>query len=253
MDTTLTDEQLVHYSRHILLPHMDTEGQERLLSSCVAIVGLGGLGASAAYYLAASGVGELRLIDHDCVERSNLQRQIIHNDETVGLNKAVSAKRTLEKLNPTITIDALDQKFTETSAPALLEGVDLIVDCCDNFATRFLINASSVKYGLPLVSAAAIQMEAQISLFDPREKESPCYRCLYQEVDETPLSCSESGVLAPLVGIIGSMQALEAIKLLANIGSPLQGALLLFDALHTEWRRLTLKRDPACPTCSSRC
>lgn len=248
----LTDDQLLHYSRHILLPQMDTEGQEALLSSCVAIVGLGGLGASAAYYLAASGVGELRLIDDDRVEKSNLQRQIIHREETVGMTKVASAEQALASLNSDVTLTTVAERLTVENAARLFENVDLVVDCSDNFATRFLINQCCVERALPLVSAAAIRMEAQMTVFDLRKPESPCYRCLYQEVDETPLSCSESGVLAPLVGVVGSLQALEAVKLLAGIGESLQGKLQLFDAMNAQWRSLTLSRDPACQACAQR-
>jgi len=245
----LSDEQLLHYSRHILLPQMDSEGQEVLLSSHVAIVGLGGLGAAAALYLTAAGVGQLTLIDHDRVESSNLQRQIIHNLESIGLSKVDSAQQRLSTLNSDVTLVALNTKVTQENHAALFEGVDLIVDCSDNFTTRFLLNEVALQRKIPLVSGAAIRMEAQITVFDSRWSESPCYRCLYPNVEEQLLSCSESGVLAPLVGVIGSMQALEAIKVLVGIGSSLVGKLQLYDASEAQWRTLTLQRDPSCPAC----
>lgn len=248
----LSDRQLLRYSRHILLPQMALEGQESLLNSRVAVIGLGGLGSAAALYLAASGVGYLRLIDFDHVEESNLQRQVIHSRRQVGQRKVDSAKQALAALNEDIQIEVVPESLTEQNAPKLLNDLHLIVDCSDNFNTRFLINRLSIAMKIPLVSGAAIRMEAQISVFDPRSADGPCYRCLYTEGEDVPLSCSESGVLSPLVGVMGSMQALEAVKILANIGQPLIGRLQIYDAALAEWRTLKLNRDPECPECQKK-
>lgn len=249
----LSDQQLLRYSRHVLLPQMQMEGQEKLLNSRVVIVGLGGLGSAAALYLAASGIGYLTLIDFDDVEESNLQRQVIHNKDRLGHYKVDSAKQSLEQLNEDIKVIALSEKLSESSSNEIFEAQDLIVDCSDNFKTRFLLNQLSIAYNIPLISGAAIRMDAQITVFDPRVPNAPCYRCLYCEGKDIPLRCSENGVLSPLVGVIGSMQAVEAIKVLIGMGQSLAGRIQIYDAQRAVWRTLKLPRDPACPECQKKC
>ncbi|MBT3197696.1 MAG: molybdopterin-synthase adenylyltransferase MoeB [Gammaproteobacteria bacterium] len=252
MDSRITlesDSQLLRYSRQIMLPQVGAEGQERLLNGHVLIIGLGGLGAPAAIYLAAAGVGHLTLVDFDEVDLSNLQRQIVHTTADIGRPKVTSARESLLRLNPEIEITTIDRKLTEEEASHQIRQVDLVLDCSDNFTTRFAINRICVEQRVPLVSGAAIRMEGQISVFRPDLEQSPCYRCLYQGGDELDESCTQSGVLAPLVGIIGSMQALEAMKLIIGIGETLHGKLMLLDALSMEWRTLRLPKDPACPVC----
>ncbi|MGH1449842.1 MAG: molybdopterin-synthase adenylyltransferase MoeB [Pseudomonadaceae bacterium] len=245
----MDDQQLLRYSRQILLAQVDIDGQQRLLDSRVLIVGLGGLGAPVALYLAAAGVGTLVLADHDQVELTNLQRQIIHQTADVGRAKVQSAADSLERINPGVRTVQLEQALAGTALVEAIAGVDLVVDCCDNFATRQAVNAACVAQRRPLVSGAAIRLEGQLSVFDPRREDSPCYQCLYGSGEETALSCSEAGVLGPLVGVIGSLQALEAIKLLAGFGEPLVGRLLLVDALGSRFREMRVRRDPACPCC----
>ncbi|MDZ7662040.1 molybdopterin-synthase adenylyltransferase MoeB [Thiohalophilus sp.] len=247
----MNDEQLLRYSRQIMLPQVDFAGQEKLLSSRVLILGLGGLGSPVAMYLAAAGVGQLVLVDHDNVDLSNLQRQILHRQKDIGHPKITSAAETLMELNPQLQITALDHKLSDEELREIAEHVDVVVDATDNFEIRFALNRVCVATGTPLVSGAAIRMEGQVSVFMNRPG-SPCYRCLYREEGELDASCSENGVLAPVVGIIGSVQALEVIKILLNIGSTLDGKLLLLDALHMEWRTLTLKQDSECPVCGAR-
>jgi adenylyltransferase/sulfurtransferase len=246
----LTDEQLLRYSRQIMLPEVDIGGQEAWLGSRVLIIGLGGLGSPVAMYLAAAGVGELVLVDDDEVDLSNLQRQIIHSTPRIGQTKVESARQTLMALNPDIRIQTLCERLSEQRLEALVAGVDLVVDCCDNFGTRFAVNRACVAHRRPLVSGAAIRLEGQVAVFDARQPDSPCYQCLYRDGEEENLTCSESGVLAPLVGIIGSVQAMEALKVLAGIGQPLVGRLQLLDARSMDWRTLKLKKDPSCMVCS---
>ncbi len=248
----LSDAQLLRYSRQIMLADVDIDGQECWLASKVLIIGLGGLGSPAALYLAAAGVGELLLVDDDQVDLSNLQRQIVHTTARIGMNKVDSAAQMLREINPDITIVTRAERLDEKALQALVAQVDLVLDCTDNFSTRFALNRACVDHQKPLVSGAAIRMEGQIAVFQPGVEGSPCYQCLYKEGDDEALTCSESGVLSPLVGIIGSMQALEALKVLANIGTSLTGRLLLLDAKHMEWRSLKLKPDPACPVCSQK-
>lgn len=250
--TVLNDQQLLRYSRQIMLQGLDLEGQERLLASRVLILGLGGLGSPAALYLAAAGVGELWLLDDDAVDLSNLQRQIAHTQERIGLSKVASAAQTLTALNPDVCLRLLHERADETRLAELAAQVDLVLDCSDNFSTRFALNRACFHARTPLVSGAAIRYDGQISVFDPRQAGAPCYQCLYPQGDDEQLTCSESGVLAPLVGIIGSMQAMEAIKLLGGVGESLCGRLLLLDGRRMEWRELRLSRDPACPVCSTR-
>jgi adenylyltransferase/sulfurtransferase len=247
---TMDDQQLLRYSRQILLPSFGTEGQERLLSSRVLLIGLGGLGSPVAMYLAAAGVGSLVLVDFDQVDLSNLQRQIIHNSDRIGAQKTDSAKETLLALNPECVVETIERRLDERELAAEATRYDLVIDASDNFETRFALNRACVKSGTPLVSGAAIRMEGQVSVFGGRPG-GPCYRCLYSEEGAEEESCSENGILAPVAGIIGSVQATEAIKLLAGVGEPLVGRLLLLDALQMEWRTVNLKPDPDCPVCGA--
>jgi adenylyltransferase/sulfurtransferase len=246
----LTDAQLMRYNRQILLHDFDVAGQERLLQSRVLVVGLGGLGSPAALYLAAAGVGELVLVDGDDVELSNLQRQITHTESDIGTNKARSAAAAIAAINPGITLDVIEQMLTEAAMPALLSRVDLVLDATDNYPVRFALNRACIAARVPLVSAAAVRSEGQLAVFDPH-RGGPCYRCLYVEGEaSTALSCSESGVLAPLVGVIGSLQAMEALKVLTGFGEPLRGRLLVIDLRSMEFRLLALPARADCPACS---
>ncbi len=244
----MNDEQLLRYSRQIMLPQVDVSRQEKLLASRVLIIGLGGLGSPVAMYLAAAGVGHLVLVDDDVVELSNLQRQIAHNTNDIGLKKVESAKQTIQNLNADITVTCYDKRLNEKQLADEVTAADIVIDGTDNFTTRFALNESCVKNKTPLISGAAIRLEGQVSVFN-KTPSSPCYRCLYKDEGELDASCSNNGVLAPVVGIIGSIQANEAIKVLLNIGETLDGKLLILDALHMEWRTLKLKKDPACPVC----
>jgi adenylyltransferase/sulfurtransferase len=245
----MNDEQLLRYSRQLMLPGVDVAGQEKLLAARVLMLGLGGLGCPAAMYLVAAGVGHLTLVDHDTVDLTNLQRQIAHTTASVGRFKVDSARDTLLALNPTITIETVAARLEGELLADLVKRHDAVLDCTDNFAIRFALNAACVAARVPLVSAAAIRLEAQISVFDPRQPDSPCYRCLYEEGTEADQSCAHNGVLAPLVGIVGSLQALECLKLLIGFGTSLSGRLLLLDAARLEWRELRLRKNPDCPVC----
>jgi adenylyltransferase/sulfurtransferase len=245
----LSDDELLRYSRQILLKQVDIEGQLRLKQSRVLIVGLGGLGSPVALYLAAAGVGELHLADFDRLDLTNLQRQIAHDTASVGLHKVDSAMARLSALNPLIKLVPHRVAMDVDTLEAAVSAVDLVLDCTDNFAVREAVNAACVAAVKPLVSGAAIRLEGQLSVFDPRVETSPCYHCLYGHGSEAELTCSEAGVLGPVVGMVGSLQALEAIKLLAGFGEPLVGRLLLVDALSTRFRELKVKRDPACTVC----
>jgi molybdopterin/thiamine biosynthesis adenylyltransferase len=247
----LSDQELLRYSRQILLQHVDIEGQLRLRDSRALIVGLGGLGSPVALYLAAAGVGELHLADFDSVDVTNLQRQIIHDTQSVGQAKVDSAIKRLAAINPEVKLVAHRAALDVDSLDAAVRSVDLVLDCSDNFSTREAVNAACVSAAVPLVSGAAIRLEGQLSVFDPRRAESPCYHCLYGHGSEAELTCSEAGVIGPLVGLVGSLQALEALKLLAGFGEPLVGRLLLIDALSTRFRELKVRRDPACAVCGS--
>ena len=247
----LNDEQLLRYSRQIMLPQFGIEAQQKLLSSHAVIIGIGGLGSPAALYLAAAGVGQLTLVDHDQVEISNLQRQIIHTTENIGQHKVHSAKAQLAAINPDIVVHTINKEIDEEKLSDLLSHVDCVLDATDNFSSRFLINRLCVQHKTPLISAAAIGFEGQISVFDSRQSDNPCYACLYPEQGEENTTCSENGILAPVVGIMGCMQALEAIKLLTSTGETLVGQLQLFDAINMQWRNLKFKQDPACPVCSN--
>ncbi len=245
----LSDQELLRYSRQILLAQVDIDGQLRLKNSRVLIVGLGGLGSPVALYLAAAGVGELHLADFDTVDLTNLQRQVLHDTSSVGLSKVDSALTRLQAINPEVRLLAHRSALDEDSLAAAVQAVDLVLDCTDNFATREAVNAACVAQRKPLVSGAAIRLEGQLSVFDPRRPESPCYHCLYGHGSEAELTCSEAGVVGPLVGLVGSLQALEALKLLAEFGQPLVGRLLLIDALGSRFRELRVKRDPGCSVC----
>ncbi|TNC81321.1 MAG: molybdopterin-synthase adenylyltransferase MoeB [Oleiphilus sp.] len=251
MKNDLSEEELLRYSRQIMLPAFDVSGQLALANAKVLIVGLGGLGSPVALYLAAAGVGKLILADHDRVDLSNLQRQIAHEQASLGQAKCRSAGERVSRLNPNTEIECLDICLAEEGLSGLIAGVDLVLDCCDNFSTRFAINKVCVQQRTPLVSGAAIRMEGQLAVFDARLPEAPCYQCLYSHGGDEELSCSESGVLSPLVGVIGSMQALEAIKVISGLGSGLAGYLMIYDALHADWRKLRLRKDPQCPVCAS--
>lgn len=245
----MNDQDLLRYSRHIMLPDFDVAGQEALMQSKVLILGMGGLGCPVAMYLAASGVGELHLADDDIVDLSNLQRQIAHTVADIGSAKVESVKNTIAALNPTVSVQSYPTRLAGEELNAAVAAVDLVIDASDNFSTRFAINLACLENKVPLVSGAAIRAEGQVAVFDPQKPESPCYRCLYSDQDDTALNCSESGVLAPLVGIVGSIQAIEALKCLANYGETLTGRLLLIDAKYMSLRELQLPKDPLCPAC----
>ncbi|WP_313290815.1 molybdopterin-synthase adenylyltransferase MoeB [Stutzerimonas nitrititolerans] len=248
----LSDDELLRYSRQILLKQIDIDGQLKLKQSRVLIVGLGGLGSPVALYLAAAGVGELHLADFDTVDATNLHRQILHDTASVGRTKVDSAIERLEALNPLVKVVPLRTALDADSLGPAVAAVDLVLDCTDNFAIREAVNGACVAAGKPLVSGAAIRLEGQLSVFDPRVASSPCYHCLYGHGSEAELTCSEAGVAGPLVGLVGSLQALEALKLLAGFGEPLVGRLLLIDALTSRFRELKVKRDPACAVCGTR-
>ncbi|WP_312299443.1 molybdopterin-synthase adenylyltransferase MoeB [Stutzerimonas nitrititolerans] len=248
----LSDDELLRYSRQILLKQIDIDGQLKLKQSRVLIVGLGGLGSPVALYLAAAGVGELHLADFDTVDATNLHRQILHDTTSVGRTKVDSAIERLEALNPLVKVVPLRTALDADSLGSAVAAVDLVLDCTDNFAIREAVNVACVAAGKPLVSGAAIRLEGQLSVFDPRVASSPCYHCLYGHGSEAELTCSEAGVAGPLVGLVGSLQALEALKLLAGFGEPLVGRLLLIDALTSRFRELKVKRDPACAVCGTR-
>jgi molybdopterin-synthase adenylyltransferase len=248
--TDLSDAQLLRYSRHIMLPELDVAGQARLLTARVLLIGLGGLGSPAAMYLAAAGVGTLVLVDDDVVDLSNLQRQIIHDSATIGLPKVESAAATLRRLNPDVDVVTIAHRLAGVELDTEIAAADLVLDATDNFGSRYALNEACWRAGKPLVSGAAIRWEGQVTAFDPRDPLSPCYRCLYPEGDDTALNCADNGVAAPLVGIIGATQALEALKLLCGIGEPLAGHVLYFDGKWLEWRKLTLNRNPRCPVCA---
>jgi adenylyltransferase/sulfurtransferase len=246
----MNDDQLLRYSRHILLPQLDVEGQERLLAARVLIIGLGGLGSPVAMYLAGAGIGHLALSDFDKVDVSNLQRQIIHDTSNIGQSKTASAAASIKRLNADVTVSE-HGRLEDEALNEQVKLADVVVDASDNFATRFVLNEACVKQQTPLVSAAAIRMEGQVSVFLNNGGDSPCYRCLYKDAGELEETCSANGVLAPLVGILGSIQATEVIKLITGIGEPLSGRLLLLDAESMEWRSLRLKKDPECPVCGA--
>ncbi|MCR6650670.1 MAG: molybdopterin-synthase adenylyltransferase MoeB [Cellvibrionaceae bacterium] len=250
--TTFSDAELLRYSRHILLPQLDINGQLAIANAKVLVVGVGGLGSAAVQYLAAAGVGRLLLADHDTVELSNLQRQVIHNEQSLGLTKVESAARAIGLLNPEVKVEAIAALLQEPELDALVAQVDVVLDCCDNFETRKAVNQACVNHGKPLVSGAAIRLEGQLTVFDVRHPDSPCYQCLYDVSGGETMTCAQSGVLSPLVGVIGTSQALEALKLIAGFGEALVGRLQLYDAAYGSWRELKLRRDPECGVCRGR-
>ena len=250
----MNDNQLLRYSRHILLPKIGYEGQEKLTKSHALIVGAGGLGSPVGLYLAASGVGKLTICDFDMVDLTNLQRQIIHTTQSVGINKALSAQQTIYEINPEVNVQTVQQKSTEAEFTKLAAEADVVIDCSDNFATRYALNRVCFAVKKPLVSGAAVRFEGQITVYDFRHETSPCYHCLFPDLNNSggsdqEMRCTENGVFAPLVGMIGTTQAAEALKLLMNIGESLQGRLLLLDALSMQWRTIKLARDPKCNVC----
>lgn len=248
----MNDQQLLRYSRHILLPQIDVDGQERLLNARALIVGAGGLGSPAALYLASAGIGTLVLADGDHVDLTNLQRQILHREHSIGLPKAESGQATLATLNPECRVIPLTERLEGAALAAQIAAADIVLDCSDNFATRHAINQACVQARKPLVSGAAIRFDGQVSVFDRRQDHSPCYHCLFpaaQDVEE--IRCAVMGVFAPLTGIIGSIQAAEALKLLIGCGQSLAGRLLMLDGLAMEWRSIQIPRDPACPVCAT--
>lgn len=246
----MQDDLLLRYSRHIMLPQIEYAGQEKLTQSHALIIGAGGLGAPVAMYLAAAGVGTLTICDFDQVDLTNLQRQIIHTTSAVGQNKALSAQATIANLNPEITVHVETTRLSEEALAGCVAAADVVIDCSDNFATRYLLNQLCFDHKTPLVSGAAIRFEGQLSVFDFRHDESPCYHCLYPDVgDDQELRCADNGVFAPVVGMIGTAQAAEALKILLNIGQTMQGKLLLLDALSAEWRTIRLKKDASCAVC----
>ena len=245
----MNDEQLLRYSRQIMLPEFDVAGQEALLNAHALVIGLGGLGSPAALYLAAAGVGTLTLVDHDTVDVSNLQRQIIHDQRSLDVAKVESAATRIRAINPDTKVRTVPSKLQGDELRQAVEQADVVLDGTDNFTARFAINAACVAAGKPLVSGAAIRLEGQIAVFDPRQAESPCYQCLYADAADGALNCAENGVASPLVGIVGSVQAMEAMKLLASFGDTLTGFVLYLDAKRMEWRKLKLGRNAGCPTC----
>ena len=248
----MNDEQLLRYSRQIMLPEFDVSGQEALLNAHALVIGLGGLGSPAALYLAAAGVGTLTLVDHDTVDVSNLQRQIIHDQRSLDVAKVESAATRIRAINPDTDVRTVAAKLQGSELRQVVEQADVVLDGTDNFTARFAINAACVAAGKPLVSGAAIRFEGQIAVFDPRQDESPCYQCLYADAADGALNCAENGVASPLVGIVGSVQAMEAMKLLAGFGDTLTGFVLYLDAKRMEWRKLKLGRNAGCPTCGDR-
>ncbi|MBI3140337.1 MAG: molybdopterin-synthase adenylyltransferase MoeB [Rhodocyclales bacterium] len=248
----MNDHQLLRYSRHILLPQLGIEGQERLLAAQALVVGAGGLGSPAALYLAAAGIGRIVLCDGDAVDLTNLQRQVLHHTPSVGRPKAVSGRDTLALINPEVEVVALEKRLEGELLEAQVAAADVVLDCSDNFTTRHAINRACVRFGKPLVSGAAIRFDGQVSVFDLRQPGGPCYNCLFPEgQDAEEVRCAVMGVFAPLTGIIGTTQAAEALKLIAGCGESLSGRLLLLDALGMEWRSIRLAKDPGCAVCSA--
>lgn len=249
----MDDASLLRYSRHILLPEIGIDGQERLAGAHVLILGAGGLGSPAALYLASSGVGKITICDGDTVDLTNLQRQIVHSSSSLGLPKVFSAKTTLEGINPEIEIFPVNARAEGDLLFEQVEAADVVVDASDNFATRHEVNAACVKHRKPLVSGAAIRFDGQVSVFDLRDGAAPCYHCLFpKDAEDEELRCALMGVFSPVTGIVGSIQALETLKLLVGFGKSLSGRLLLLDGKSTTWREIALEKDPDCPVCSGR-
>ncbi|MDR2240822.1 MAG: molybdopterin-synthase adenylyltransferase MoeB [Zoogloeaceae bacterium] len=248
----MNDQQLLRYSRHILLPQIGIEGQERLLAARALVVGAGGLGSPAAMYLASAGLGTIVLCDGDTVDLTNLQRQILHRTASVGQPKAVSGRDTLAQINPGVNVIALAQRLEGADFEEQVAAADVVLDCTDNFATRHALNRACVKCRKPLVSGAAIRFDGQVSVFDLRQDANPCYNCLFPEAEDVEeVRCAVMGVFAPIVGLIGATQAAEALKLIIGCGVSLSGRLLLLDGLAMEWRAIRFGKDPGCAVCGS--
>jgi molybdopterin/thiamine biosynthesis adenylyltransferase len=248
----MNDEQLLRYSRHLLLEEIDVAGQEKLLGSHVLIIGAGGLGSAAAPYLAAAGIGKITLVDHDQVELTNLQRQIMHTQISIGKTKVESGKQFLQSLNPALTINAIAEKASEDLLNRLLPTAHLVLDCTDNFAARQLINQACFIHKIPLVSGSALKFDGQLSVFDSRNKTSPCYACLFSPDEQfEEVSCASMGIFSPLVGIIGAMQAAQALQVLIGFGQPLVGRMLLWNAINTQIDEIRVARNAECKVCSS--
>ncbi len=246
----MTDDQLLRYSRHILLNEVGVEGQERILAAHALVIGAGGLGSPVSLYLGSAGVGRITIVDDDTVDLTNLQRQIAHSMARVGNPKAESARDAIAAINPEVHVTPVIERADPAQLDGLVAGVDVVLDCCDNFATRHAVNAACVKHGKPLVSGAAIRFDGQVTVFDPRDAASPCYACLFPpdaDVEET--RCATMGVFAPLVGVIGAMQAAEALKLLSGAGTSLAGRLLMLDGRSMEWNEMKIPRGAQCPVC----
>lgn len=248
----MNDEQLLRYSRHILLHEIGIEGQEMLRAAHALVIGAGGLGSPAAMYLASGGVGRITLADGDSVDLTNLQRQILHTTVAIGRAKAYSGKDTLAQLNPEVAVEAIPERLEGERLAQLVAGADVVLDCCDNFGTRHAVNRACVRYRKPLVSGAAVRFDGQVSVYDLRRPDAPCYNCLFPEDTEAEETrCAVMGVFAPLTGIIGTVQAAEALKLLCSVGVSLNGRLLLLDGLAMDWRSVRLSKDPACKVCGA--
>ena len=246
----MNDQQLLRYSRHILLDEVGIEGQQKVLDATALVIGAGGLGSPAALYLASAGIGRLILVDDDTVDLTNLQRQIIHTTERVGQPKVDSARTALHALNPECEVVALQERASGARLAELVAEADVVLDCCDNFATRHAVNRACVAHQVPLVSGAVIRFDGQISVFDTRGGDAPCYSCLFPEDQQfQDAACSTMGVFAPLVGVIGAMQAAEALKVIIGTGQTLSGRLLLLDGRSMEWTSIALQRNPSCPVC----
>jgi molybdopterin/thiamine biosynthesis adenylyltransferase len=246
----MNDEQLLRYSRHVLLEDIDVAGQEKLLTAHALVIGAGGLGSAAAPYLAAAGVGKITLVDHDQVELTNLQRQIMHTQESIGQNKAASGKSFLQRLNPGVVVDTIEAKADDSLLDQLLPTVNIVLDCTDNFATRHMINRLCVKHQVPLVSGSALRFDGQISVFDSRNKISPCYACIFSPEEQfEEVSCASMGIFSPLVGIIGAMQAAQALQVLIGFGEPLVGRMLLWNARNTQIDEIRISRNTGCLVC----
>jgi adenylyltransferase/sulfurtransferase len=246
----MDDASLLRYSRHILLPELGLEAQERFAAAHVLVIGAGGLGAPATQFLGAAGVGKLTLCDPDAVDLTNLQRQILYATRDIGTPKVVAAQARIAAINPDVCVTTVQERVGATELASLVSGADVVLDCSDNFPTRHAVNRACVAQRKPLVSGAAIRFDGQIAVFDPRSPESPCYHCLFGEGDELEETrCAVMGVFAPVVGIVGATQAAEALKLIAGVGATLAGRLLLLDAWAMHWREVRITRDPACPVC----
>jgi molybdopterin-synthase adenylyltransferase len=249
----VTDEELLRYSRHILLPQVGIEGQEKLHAARALVLGAGGLGSPAALYLASAGVGTLALADGDTVDLTNLQRQILHRTAAVGRPKVASGVATLAEINPDCHVIPLQERLADARLEDEVAAADVVLDCSDNFVTRHAVNRACVKYRKPLVSGAAIRFDGQVAVFDTRRNDAPCYHCLFPESEDVEeIRCAVMGVFAPITGIVGAVQAAEALKLVIGCGESLAGRLLLLDGLAMEWRSIAVPRDPGCPVCSSR-